>query len=423
MNYVLMGVSHKTAPIALREKLALGEAQSRAFLQKLLASQTLREGAVLSTCNRVEVYGVGESPQVAGEAIRQTFISVLGEEIPARHFYQKQDVAAVNHLFAVTASLDSMVLGENQISGQVKQAYQQACDCQAVGTHLHRLFHKAFAVAGRVKTETEIGRGQVSLGSVAVMLTKKIFGTSETPAITVFGMGEMGRTVLTSLKAEHPQAAVTLVNRTGATAEELAAQDLGQARALADLPQILAQTDILITSVSRHAEDFSRAAFERLMERRRHSPLFLIDLGVPRNIASDAGEITNVYLYNVDDLQKIAAQNQQTRAGEARIAQTIVDAEAQVFFAEASERRTASTIAELHKKMEHTRQQELEKTLLRLRHLTESDKQAIDGLTQALVKKILHEPILHLKYDDDIRQAPVLNLISRIFSLKDEENT
>ncbi len=421
MNYVLLGVNHKTAPLELREKLAFNNQKCQSFLQAVLASDMLKESAVLSTCNRVEIYGVTASPEQALEHIQKHLDHTLGVTLLPTQSYSKTNDAAVKHLFSVVASLDSMVVGENQISGQVKEAFKLAQDNKATGPYLNQLFHKAFSVAKRVKTETQIGRGHVSMGSVAVMLAKKIFGEMQGCRITLLGAGEMGQTVLTSLQADATQAKVTLINRTFATAVELMDMGLGIAKPFADLWHELAHTDILITALGEGFEDLQVQNFVKLMEARKNAPLFLVDLGVPRNIQADVGQLNSVYLYNVDDLQKIAAENQHIRLHEMDEAKIIIDEETKAFYESVSDRLTTPMIAKLNQKIEWIRQSEVEKTLSRLKHLSADDQQAIALMTQALVKKILHDPILHLKNEAFVKEPLAVQLVRKIFRLNDEE--
>lgn len=421
MNYVLFGVNHKTAPLELREKLAFNDQKCQSFLQAVLASDTLKESAVLSTCNRVEIYGVTASPDQALAHIQKHLDHTLGATLLPAQSYSKTNDAVVTHLFSVVASLDSMVVGENQISGQVKDAFKLAQNNKATGPYLNQLFHRAFSVAKRVKTETQIGRGHVSLGSVAVMLTKKIFGETPDCRITLLGAGEMGQTVLAALQAESTNAQVTLINRTYERAAELMQAGLGVAKPFVDLWSQLTTTNILITSLAAGFEDLNEANFVKLMESRKNAPLFLIDLGVPRNIAPAVGDLPNVYLYNIDDLQKITAENQNIRLSEMDEAKIIIDEETKAFYESVSDHLTTPMIAKLNQKVEWIRQNELEKTLTRLKHLSDEDQKAIGLMTQALVKKILHDPILHLKTDATAKEPYVLQLVRKIFRLNDEE--
>ena len=421
MNYVLFGVNHKTASLELREKLAFNDQKCQSFLKEILASSMLKESAVVSTCNRVEIYGVTASPEQALMHIQEHLGQSIGQTLNATQSYSKTNDEAINHLFSVVSSLDSMVVGENQISGQVKDAFKLAQNHKAAGPYLNQLFQRAFSVAKRVKTETQIGRGHVSLGSVAVMLTKKIFGTLKGCQITLLGAGEIGQTVLTALKAESNDVNVTLLNRTFAKAQELMELGLGEAKPFSELWEVLAKSDILITSLAAGFEDLQSQNFTKLMEVRKNEPLFLIDLGVPRNIQADVGDLNNVYLYNVDDLQKIAAENQQIRLDEMDEAKIIIEEETKAFYESVSDRLTTPMIAKLNQKVEWIRQHELEKTLTRLKHLSDEDQKSIELMTQAMVKKILHDPILHLKSDATAKEPYVLQLVRKIFSLNDEE--
>lgn len=421
MNYVLFGVNHKTAPLSIREKLAFDPITSQKFLEHILENQILKEGTVLSTCNRVEIYGVADSTDEALNTIKSHLGQTLGVHLKDSEAYGKLGADVVDHLFSVVSSLDSMVVGENQIAGQVKDAFRLAQESKATGPYLNQLFHRAFSVAKRVKTETQIGKGQVSIGSVAVILAQKIFGEINECHITLLGAGEIGQTVLTALKAQSQTVRVTLVNRTLEKANHIMDQAWGEVKPLHELWSVLQDSQILISSLSQGFEELSEEQFKTLMTLRKNAPLFLIDLGVPRNIDAKVEHLHNIYLYNIDDLQKIASENQKGREAEMNEAQHIIDVESKDFFAMISDRSATPMIAKLNQKFEWIRQNELDKTLTKLKHLSEDDCRAIELMSQSIVRKILHDPILHLKTDALAKEPLALQFFRKIFSLNDEE--
>lgn len=422
MNYLVVGVNHKTAPLAIREKLSFDAKQSQEFLSEILATRVLKESAVLSTCNRTEIYGVADGLEDAKSLIKSHLAGFLGKGIDP-YSYEKQDSQAIEHLFEVTSSLDSMVVGENQISGQVKASFEQAKAQQGTGPYLNQLFHRAFYVAKRVKTETKIGQGQVSLGSVSVMLAKKIFGRDQAYNMTLFGAGEIGKTVLQCLREENAEQNVVLINRTFAKAKALEEEGLGKAIPLENLQDALLTTDVFISSVAKDYQGFSKEQFAELMRARKNKPLFLIDLGMPRNLPQSLGDLENVYLYNLDDLQGIAEKNQKFRKEQVSEAKNIIDEEAKAFYNAISDRLSQPMIAGLNKKFEGIRKEELQKSLGRLEHLSTADKTAIDNLTKAITRKILHDPIFQIKRAQDSEKSLVFQVVEKIFRLKDEEET
>lgn len=420
MNYVVVGVNHKTAPIALREKLALTADKIDHVLNQVRHYPSVTEAAVLSTCNRVEIYGVTGNAAITQSALSDYFCDKLHASCLDQMLYTKTDAAAVAHLFSVTASLDSLVVGENQIANQVKAAYQMAADHAATGPYLNKLFNRAFFVAKRIKTETDVGKGNVSVGSVAVKLARKIFGNLTKRKILLVGAGEMGELVLRHLHAVGSAGETTIFNRSYEKALQLEERGYGKAEPWEHLTSGLLHADILITSVSAQLPDLHKDYFRNLLQQRKNLPLFIIDLGVPRNIDKSVGEINNVYLYNVDDLMEVASENQNLRTGELGLAQNIIDEETRLFYDSHLGDSALPTIAGLNKKFDEVRKQELTKTLAKLSHLSGEDREHIERLTRSIVAKVLHEPILHLKDKQVVQSSPVLAVLKKIFSLDDE---
>lgn len=423
MNYVLVGVNHKTAPVEIREKLSLNAEKSRDVQLQLVQKPEIKEVAVISTCNRVEFYTTTDSPESAELCLHKLFSESLNQgdarQDVSPYLYVKRDTDAVSHLFEVAASVDSQVTGENQIIGQVKDAYQQALDLSVSGFYLNKLFDRALFVAKRVKTETDIARGNVSIGSVGVVLAKKIFGDLKSRSVVLVGAGEMGELVLQYLREESVER-ITIVNRTLEKAQELAQKGFGEACALDQLPELLKTADVLITSVSGEIAAFSPLAMQALMRERGGDALFVIDLGLPRNISASVGDLDNLYLYNIDDLKDVSAENRENRQASLVEAKNIIDQEVKLFYEKVLDFNALPAIAQLGKKFETVRVAELNKTLAKLGHLAEEDRQAVDKLTQVLMNRVLHEPILTLKNRHETSHPGIVDVFKKIFRLDDE---
>jgi glutamyl-tRNA reductase len=420
VNYVVVGINHKTAPLGVREKLALPSEAVRDALARLRRHPSVRETAVLSTCNRVEIYGATPNPPKARECLSDYFREALSDGDAASCLYAMTDRDAVAHLFEVTASLDSLVVGENQIAKQVREAHQVAADCSATGPYLNRLFNRALFVAKRVKTETEVGRGNVSVGSVGAALAKRIFGSLANRTVVLLGAGEIGELVLRHLKTASEAGETFIVNRSAEKARELESQGLGTALPLANLEDALVKTDVLITSLSGGYEAFNKAYFAGLMHKRLNEPLFIVDLGVPRNIAADVSRLDNVYVYDVDDLKTMADGDRKQRANAVDAAKMIVAEETRLFYEDYLGQKALPTIAGLNRKFDDIRRREVEKTLAKMAHLSEADRAVIDQMTRSIVARVLHDPILNLKTGGAAQGAHGLAVLKKIFSLDDE---
>lgn len=320
----LLGVSHHTAPLAMREKLALDDARAAALAARLRQTPGVGEFTLLSTCNRVEIYGVGREAAVL-PALREGFAATTGcapaELEGVLQLRQNHDVVA--HLFSVASGLDSQIVGETEILGQVKGAYENALARQWTGPVLNRVFQKTFQAAKHIRTHTAIGEGQISIASVAVDLAGKIFGDLAPVNILVVGAGDIGVKTVQAFQSRGAKA-ITVASRTLSKAEEAAAAAGGWAASLADLPEVLAQADIVASSTSAPGLVLTHELVAAAMKRRAARPLFLIDLALPRDIDPAAAKLANVYLYNLDDLAEIAEENRALREAEAARARAIV---------------------------------------------------------------------------------------------------
>jgi glutamyl-tRNA reductase len=398
MPLFVAGLSHKNAPVALREQLAVDEDKLRELLVDLQASDVLHEIVLLSTCNRVEVYGVAEAP---GEARALAFRALcrhrgvdLGSVEPL--LYTHLDADAVRHAFRVSASLDSMMIGEPQILGQVKDAFALAQACEAVGPQLHPLFSQAFNVAKRVRTETEIARHAVSVSFAAVELAKKIFDGLGGRAVLLVGAGKMSELAAKHL-VEQGAFPIYVANRTWARAVELARALAGTAVPWDELATALAAVDIVVTSTGAAEPVVTRAAVMRVMHGRRGRPLFFIDIAVPRDVEAGVDGLDDVYRYDIDDLKQVVDANLRERAREAQRAESLVDREVGKFLARQSDAEVIPTIVSLRARLEEIRLGEVKKTLARLPESTPETRAAIDALSSAMVNKILHAPITKLR--------------------------
>jgi glutamyl-tRNA reductase len=398
MALFVAGLSHKNAPVELREQVAVEEDKLRELLLDLQASEALQEVMVLSTCNRVEVYGVADAP---GEARTLVFRSLcrqrgldLGVVEPV--LYTHLDADAVHHAFRVSASLDSMMLGEPQILGQVKEAFALAQACGTVGSQLHPLFSHAFKVAKRVRTETEIARHAVSVSFAAVELAKKIFDGLGGRAVLLVGAGKMSELASKHL-VEQGAFPIYVANRTRARAQELARTLSGTAVPWDELLTALAAVDIVVTSTGASEPVITRAAVGRVMHERRGRPLFFIDIAVPRDVEAGVDALDDVYRYDVDDLKQVVDANRRERAREAQRAEALVEREVAKFVARQGDVEVIPTIVSLRARLEDIRLGEVRKTLARLPDAGPETRAAIEALSTAMVNKILHAPITKLR--------------------------
>ncbi|MBU0729082.1 MAG: glutamyl-tRNA reductase [Proteobacteria bacterium] len=417
-SIVTLGVNHKTAPVAVREKLAFsGECESP--LVRLSGLDGCDECCFLSTCNRVEVVMISRTPQESIAAVRKILFEKtnLTKEETEKYSYAHQGKEAINHLFRVASSLDSMIVGEPQILGQLKQAYREASESKNTGIILNKLMHKAFSVAKRIRTETKIGSSAVSISYAAVELAKKIFGNLKGKRVLLVGAGEMAE-----LAAEHlinqGVAGVVVANRTFERAVKLARKFNGTAVALEEIVGQLEDVDILISSTGATELILNKNDLKPIMRQRKNRPLFLIDIAVPRDLDPKLNELDNIYLYDIDDLTNVVEINKSERDKEAATAERIVKEETLKFRQWVESLEVAPTIVELRKKAEEIRTAELEKTFAQLKDLSTNDKKAIEIMANALANKLLHDPILFLKSEASPEDKQnKLDLIREMFGL------
>lgn len=397
MNILVVGLSHKTAPVEIREKVAFSPTAMAEPLQQMLALEAISEGIIVSTCNRVELYAVSRTPELGVAQLRRylsDFHQIPHDKLD-EHLYDLRGEDAIRHVLRVAASLDSMVIGEPQILGQIKTAYGYASEFKTAGLILNRFMHKAFSVAKRVRTETAIASNAVSVSFAAVELARKIFDKLEDKTVMLIGAGEM-----CELAAKHfinnGVAEVLVTNRTFARAEKLAGEFDGRAVAFENFRDQIHQADIVLSSTGAPGYVLEAAKLAEVIKLRRNKPMFLIDIAVPRDIEPKANKIDNVYLYDVDDLQGVVQANLKERKKEADKAEAIISEEIVQFYRWLSTLEVKPTIVALRQKLEELRQSEVEKTLNGLGADAKTAK-SIEALTRALINKILHTPTSVLK--------------------------
>jgi glutamyl-tRNA reductase len=426
MPVAVVGASHRTAPIELRERLAFGRAEIPPALAAL-ARDAGAEAVLLTTCNRTEFY-LAATEGDAGIARATEMLAARIGVTPgdaARWLYVHRDREAAQHLFRVAAGLDSMILGEPQIQGQVKEAYAAAREVPGprgpvVGSALNRLFQTAFGVGGRVRSETGLGVGAASVSSAAVELAKKIFGSLKGRRALVLGAGEMSEVTLECLRDEGVRTAV-VANRTWERAAEMAEKWGGQAIRWEDFARALADVDIVIASTAAPRPVLSRERFRQALPRGARRPLCIIDIAIPRDVEPAVGDERNVFLYNVDDLQGIVDDSLDRRRAELPAAEGIVAAGVEDFWAWYASLAVVPTIRALRDHGERVRQEETERALTRLRHLSDDDRAAVDALTRSLLNKLLHAPTARLREAaGNGRGTGVLDTVRYLFELDHE---
>lgn len=392
-DLVVVGLSHHTAPLALRERLAAPRDRLPELLRALTGA-VFDEAVMVSTCNRVELYGVSSDPSRATAAAHAHLRERSGEDLDGV-VYVHRGADAVRHAFRVAASLDSMVVGEPQILGQFKEAYETAADTGTVGTLLGRCFTRAFAVAKRVRSETGIAEGTVSVSSIAMSLAKKIFGELEGRRVLLLGAGEMGEAAGRSLAGSG--ARLVVVNRSPEKALSLARDLGGSAIGYEQLAAELVSVDVVICSTSSPSYVLTHDLMKGVVKARRHRPLFAIDIAVPRDVDPRVGNLENVFLYDVDDLQKVAQENIDARRKSADAAERIVEIEVSEFEFWRRSLELTPTIVALRKRIEETLRTELERTLPRLGPVDDKQRQVLERMTSAMANKLLHGPLTQLK--------------------------
>ena len=420
---VIVGLNHRTAPVEVRERLAFPADTIGHALRGLVAPRWIAEGVILSTCNRVEVCVLAQEGYRGTESVKEFLSSFHG--MPLRdlsdYLYHQEGEEAVRHLFRVASSLDSMVLGEPQILGQVKDAYGYACEFKTIGPVLDKFFTKAFSVAKRVRTETRVANSAVSVSYAAVELAKKILGNLSDKTVMLIGAGEM-----CELAARHLLSAgakgILVTNRTFERAVRLAEEFDGTPVRFDELTAHLKRADIVLSSTGAPHFILKREDVEEVIRIRRNRPMFFIDMAVPRDIDPDANQVDNVYVYDIDDLNNVIETNLEERQREALRAEEIVAAEVDSFRRWLEAQQVTPTIVSLRRKFDEIKAAEVAKAFSTLGDADPKTRKVVESMASAILNKMLHSPIARLKRESEGRRpSEVVAVVREIFDLPEED--
>ncbi len=420
LRLLVVGMNHRTAPVALRENLAF----SPESLQRTLADFQRRfpgaEAVILSTCNRVEVY---VTRPLRAEPSVESLMEFLGEahRLPVdsfqSHMYHHEDRRVVEHLFAVASSLDSMVVGETQILWQVKQAYQTACGAGTVDTVFHALFQRALAAAKDVHDRTQLAAGRLSVASVAVDLMRSVFDRFDDKTVLCIGAGEMAGLLLNHVKTLAPRK-MLVANRSPERADELAAQVGGAARPWETLADLLVEADIIVGSTGAESPVVTAAAFKGLLKSRRYRPVVIVDIAVPRDVEEAVGKLNNVYLYNIDDLQRVSAVNLDKRQKLVEESQRLLVGHVEEFLYWFAARDIGPLVKTLYERCHATARDEIEQLFARHPEYDAAQRREIERLTHRIVGKILHDPVSQITQQAEATARPMLAAaLKKLFAL------
>ncbi len=422
MHLIVVGLNYRTAPVEVRERFALSEREMPLALQALKQTTGILEGVIVATCNRTELYAVVDRRQLCGHYIRafmEQWFKIPRKEFNS-HLYMYEDDHAVEHLFRVACGLDSMVIGETQILGQVRDAFLFAQEQQATGTLFNRLFKQAVTVAKRAHSETSIGESAVSVSYAAVELGKRIFGRFDDKKVMIVGAGKMSELTAQHLHGNGAKE-VFVVNRTLEKAEELAEKFNGSAMALNEAIDRLKDTDIVISSTGAEQFVLTRRHVETAMAGRKKKPLFLIDIAVPRDIEPECGDIPNVFLYDIDDLEGIVETNMAKRRKEAVIIEDMIAEEQEAYREWYATLGVSPLIRALQEKAGAVQENTMESLLRKLPELDERQIKVIRKLTKSIVNQVIHDPILRIKeLAAEKRSDEALKLFVQLFALEDQ---
>ncbi len=416
MQILACGVNHHTAPVAIRERVAFPPEVLPRALVDVTERKLAREAAILSTCNRTEIYCSTAEPEGVIEWMSR--FHNLEPRAVKPYLYLLPGDQAVKHAFRVASGLDSMVLGETQILGQMKQAADKAKAAGTLGLMLNKLFQRTFSVAKEVRSTTEIGANTVSMSAAAVTLASRIFADLSEQAVLFVGAGEMIELTATHFAARKPRR-LMVVNRTEERARELARRFGGEAAALTALPELLPDFDILVTSTASPLPIIGLGLVERAVKLRKHRPMFMVDLAVPRDIEPEVGELSDVFLYTVDDLGEVARDGQTARKAQVVQAEAIIDASVHEFMHWLDSRRAVPTLRALRDRAERMRRHELEKAHKMLAR-GEDPAQVLEAMSRALMNKYLHEPSHALNQATANERDALTRLIQRLYNLHHE---
>jgi glutamyl-tRNA reductase len=417
MRYHLIGVNHRSAPLEVRERLAIPDSRLADACRDLTARPGIEEGMIISTCNRVEVVTHTTNGSADLRGFLHEHFHLTAEDLDP-HLYEFREKDAVRHVFRVASSLDSMVVGEAQILGQVKEAYATARAVGSVRGQLDELFTRAFQVAKRVRSETAVGSSSVSIASVAVELAKKIFGSLQGKNVFIVGAGKMSELAARHLMA-HGCASIFVANRTYDRAIGLAEKFNGQAIKFDDLYDNCDRADIVITSTGAPDAIFRREHGEQFLARRKNRPMFFIDIAVPRDVAPEMAKLDGIFAYDMDDLQQAVSSHVADRHHEAELGEAIIASELERFEARLHTRDVVPTIVSLQDHLETIRQAEIDRVRSRMGPLTPEQEMAVEALTRGIINKVMHTPITTLKTAAREAEATtVVDVVRRLFNLQ-----
>jgi len=416
MSIYTLGLNHQTAPLDVREQVVFSPDALGHALRDLLARPKVKEAAILSTCNRTEVYVHGTEPQPVVRWLEE-FHRVPTDSLTP-YIYTLRREQAVTHAFRVASGLDSMVLGEPQILGQMKQAVRHAESAGSLGLVLNRLFQRTFAVAKDVRTQTDIGSASISMAAAAVKLAERIFPALSDRRLLLIGAGEMIDLTATHFAARKPKS-IAIANRTLERGKELAARFRAEAITLNELPLRLHEFDIIVTCTASMLPIIGKGLLERVVKARRHAPIFIVDLAVPRDVEPEAADLDDVFLYSVDDLSNIIKGNLQIRKEAVAQAEAMIATQAENFLRWLEGRTVVPTIKALHGHHDQLRAAELERVRKLLANST-SPEQALDLLARGLTNKFLHAPTQALNQAGDAERAELVAMFERIYQIPDE---
>ncbi|QDQ26846.1 glutamyl-tRNA reductase [Chitinimonas arctica] len=417
MSLFALGLNHETAPIGVREKLAFSPDELALAVAELVATPGVEEAAIVSTCNRTELYAAGREEGILLSWLARS--RQLDPQSIAPYLYRLPDRAAARHVFRVAAGLDSMVLGETQILGQLKDAVREAQAAGGLGPELNGLFQKAFSVAKEVRSQTNIGANSVSMAAAAVRLAERLFPDLSELKVLFIGAGEMIALCAAHFAARSP-VRLSVANRTLERGAALAAQFGGDAFMLSELPDRLPSYDIVITSTASQLPIIGLGAVERAIKARKHRPVFMVDLAVPRDVEAEVGALPDIYLYTVDDLAEVVRQGRAERASAVVEADGIVERHADEFMQWLDNRAVVPTIRALKDQAERQRRHELERAL-KLLAKGEQAEAVLDSLSRALSNKFLHAPLAALNQVKSHQHNELIDTVRRLYQLHDKE--
>lgn len=419
MRICHVGLNHRTAPIELRERLAVAEADISTSLQGMINQPSIREASLLSTCNRVEITMVTHDPDAAIAVVHEWFAhkADMDLDLVREHLYSYTTDDAINHLFSVASGLDSLVLGEPQIFGQVKTSYEQALAAGTAGHILHRLYQSTFAAAKRARSETGIGKQAVNISSCAVELAKRIFGDLSGKTVMLIGAGEMAELAARHLRS-NGCTSILVANRTLERAKKLAIEFEGHALTLEELPEYLDSADIIVSSTGASTYVLLPDVVEEAMKKRGMKPIFLVDIAVPRDIDPRVGDVDGAYLYDIDDLQQVVQGNQEQREKESEQARALLKEEAQALLTWLKSLESVPLIRAIQEQTEQMRGEELEKARRYMKDLSDEQNEMVERFSRALMKRFMHPTLRTLKtLPDDIEGDLLMGAARRLFEV------